>query len=71
MSGKLQQLCEIEGKTDMELFEEGTFDSVCQGICMNDGCDYTTEVEPDCREGWCEVCDTQSVTSALILGDMI
>ena len=55
---KLEQLCEIEGMTEMEIFEEGTFDSVCQGICMNADCDYTTEVEPDCSEGYCEVCET-------------
>ncbi len=68
---KLDQLAEIEGMSDMEMFEEGTFDSVCKGICINDDCDYTTTVEPDCSEGYCEVCETQTVKSALILADMI
>lgn len=34
------------------------------GICMEPGCDYTTEVEPDCEDGWCEVCQTNTVKAA-------
>ena len=26
-------------------------DSVCRAICMTEGCDYTTEMEPDQTEG--------------------
>ena len=43
------------------------FDSVSPGICMNPDCDYTTEVEPDCTSGYCEICGTQSVKSLHIL----
>lgn len=68
---KIQVLEEIEGMTEMEMFEEGTFDSVCRGICVNEGCDYTITVEPDCSNGYCEVCETQTVKSALILAGMI
>lgn len=46
-------------------------DSVAPGICMNDGCDYITEVEPDQSEGYCENCDTCTVTSALVLAGAI
>lgn len=69
---KLELLAEIEGYEDtMELLEENAIDSVVPGICMNEGCDYTTEVEPDCREGWCECCDTNTVKSCLILANII
>ena len=64
---KLQTLAaEYEASVD-ELLEEYGLDSVVPGICMNPGCDYSAEYEPDAREGWCEVCDTQSVASLLVL----
>jgi hypothetical protein len=69
---KLQQLVDDFGyDSDLELFQAATFDSVCPGICMNEDCDYSTEVEPDCSDGYCEICDSQTVKSGLILGDMI
>lgn len=43
------------------------FDGVNPGICMNDNCDYSTEVEPDQDAGYCEVCGTNTVTSASLL----
>lgn len=43
-------------------------DSVVPGICMNEGCDYTTDCEPDATANWCECCDANSVCSALTLG---
>jgi len=42
-------------------------DNICPSICMNPDCDYTTDMEPDQREGWCEVCDTNTVVSAMVL----
>jgi hypothetical protein len=69
---KLQKLVEIEGfKDDISLFEAAVADSVCPAICMNDGCDYTAEMEPDQDRGWCEVCGTNSMKSALVLGGLI
>ena len=65
---KLAQLAEQEGFDDVQgLLEEAAGDSVSPGICVRPGCDYSTEVEPDCAEGWCEACGTRSVQSALIL----
>ena len=46
-------------------------DSVCPGICMNSGCDYTVEVEPDQDRGYCERCGTQTVKAALVLAGII
>lgn len=57
MSSKLQKLAEIEGfDSTFELLEASIADSVCPGICINPGCEYTTEVEPDCTSGYCEEC---------------
>lgn len=68
---KLERLAEIEGLDVMTLLEDATFDSVCIGICTNKGCDYTTDVEPDCYDGHCEVCGTNTVKSALALAGII
>jgi len=43
------------------------FDSLNPGICKNNGCDYSTEVEPDQGAGYCEICETTSVVSASLL----
>jgi hypothetical protein len=53
------------------LLEAVFSDSVSPGICMNEGCDYTVEVEPDQDRGWCEACGTNTVKSAPILAGII
>jgi hypothetical protein len=69
---KLNQLLEIEGYDTLEEFAEAvSFDSVSPGICMNDGCHYTTEVEPDQDRGWCEECRANTVRSGLLLAGLI
>ncbi len=69
---KLNQLIESEGFENEEaLLAAAVSDSVCPAICMNDGCDYTAEMEPDQDRGWCEVCGTGSMASALILAGLI
>jgi len=68
---KLDQLAKIEGTTVEDLLEQSVFGDTSKGICMNPKCDYTREVEPDQRKGYCEVCGTDTVTSAAVLGDII
>ena len=52
---KLKKLVEIEGyDDDVALIADAATDSVCPAICMNEGCDYTAEMEPDQDRGWCE-----------------
>lgn len=68
---KLDTLCELEGLDEMEMLEQATFDSVALGICANEGCDYTTTVEPDCATGYCEECETNTVKSCLVLAGII
>jgi len=52
-TGKLAKLMQIEGYASLEaMLQAATFDSVSAAICMNDGCDYTAEMEPDQTRGW-------------------
>jgi len=64
---KLQELSEQYGMSCEEMMEQATFDSLAPSICMNEDCDYTTDMEPDQSEGWCEVCGTNTVKSILVL----
>jgi ssDNA-binding Zn-finger/Zn-ribbon topoisomerase 1 len=69
---KLATLVRIEGFDGLtELLQKYVGDSVCLGICTTPGCNYTTEVEPDCAEGYCDRCDKQTVVSAMRLAGMI
>jgi len=71
-SAKLKALAEIEGYDDVdEILVAVCSDSISPAICTNGGCSYTTEMEPDQREGWCERCYTNSVQSALVLANLI
>ena len=63
---KMNELCDSEG-LDMDGLDQLAMDSVSPGICMTEGCGYTTTVEPDCNDGWCEECETQTVKSAVEL----
>jgi hypothetical protein len=67
----LEKLAEYEGYDDyMEMLKEATFDSVAIGICTE--CkEYTTQVEPDCSNGFCEECESNTVVSCLVLADLI
>lgn len=67
---RLEKLAETEGFATVEhLLEAAVLDSVCPGICAI--CDYTTEVEPDQREGYCESCGAGTVQSALVLAGLV
>jgi len=68
---KLEALARTEGLSVEEMLEQASFDSVAKGICMNEGCDHTCEVEPDQDKGYCESCGTQTVKSCLILAGII
>lgn len=68
---KLAELAAIEGEDEMQMMETASYDGVSPGICINDDCDYTVAVEPDCRDGWCEECQTNTVESCLVLAGVI
>lgn len=69
---KLMKLCELEGFTTLNhMLRRGAADSVCPAICMTEGCDHTTEMEPDQDSGYCEACGGNTVASALVLAGWI
>lgn len=69
---KLMKLCDHEGFKCLEdLLKVAATDSLCPAICMTEGCDYTTEMESDQDEGYCEECGGNTVTSALVLAGFI
>jgi len=69
---KLMKLCELEGfMTLNHMLRRAAADSVCPAICMTEGCDHTTEMEPDQDHGYCEACGGNTVTSALVLAGWI
>lgn len=71
---KLNILADSEGidLDNQESLGEILMDSVQPGICMNPGCDYTTDsVEPDQNRGYCEICNTQTVKSISMLMGII
>jgi hypothetical protein len=71
-AAKLKKLCELEGfRSIEELARSALSDAVCPAICMADGCDYTTEMEPDQRRGYCEACGRNTVVSGLVLAGII
>ena len=57
--------------TPDDLVEAYISDGVMPGICMTRGCDYSTEVEPDQDQGWCECCGTNTVKAATVLMGII
>lgn len=69
---KVERLAEIEGFNDwMEMLVEYGMESVVPGICSNPHCEYTARVEPDCADGYCEECHSQSVKSFMVLSGLI
>jgi len=71
-TAKLAKLVEIEGYDSLEeLMEAVLSDSVSPAICMNEGCDFTCEMEPDQDRGWCEECSTNTMKAAPVLAGII
>ena len=67
----LDDLADIEGfETVDELLEARGMDSVMPAICTKCG-SGGYEYEPDCRDGWCDECDSNSVQSLLVLMEII
>ena len=53
----------------MDMIERAVFDGTCPAVCLN--CDYTTDMEPDQTEGYCEKCQTSTVVSCMVLAGII
>lgn len=76
MANKFKTLMDFEGYDDpMDFLEYECMGSGLRvgvpSICMTEGCDYTTDMEPDQDRGWCEECQSNTVKSALVLYGII
>lgn len=71
-SEALDRLAAAEGYDDpIDLLEDSIFDSLVPAICLNAGCGYTQDLEPDQDAGWCENCQAATMASALMLANLI
>jgi hypothetical protein len=71
-SKKLLTLLKSSGYESLEDFVKfSTADNMCPAICMAEGCDYVSEMESDQDQGYCEACGGNTVTSTLVLADLI
>ena len=72
MASKLRTLTEDWGyESALDLMTDYMHEGLYPAICMNKGCNYSTEMEPDQDRGWCENCNTNSLSSAAILMGII
>jgi hypothetical protein len=68
----LDQLIDDFGfESEEELIQQALMDGTSGGICTQANCGYTTDVEPDQDQGWCEMCHTNTVISGCILAGVI
>jgi hypothetical protein len=71
-NAKLAKLIDIEGYDSIEALLEAVFsDSVSPAICMNDGCEFTCEMEPDQAASWCDECRSNTMKAAPVLAGVI
>jgi hypothetical protein len=70
-ASKLDVLASQRDMTVSAFIEAYALESRVPGICMHANCEYTAEVEPDGREGWCDCCGDRSVKSCLVLAGLI
>jgi hypothetical protein len=65
---KLDDLFEVEGLDDLaDYLDQYGDESVIPGICTNDGCNQVEFVEPDCHDGFCSECNTNTIKSGHVL----
>jgi len=67
----IDTLVEEFADNEIELFEMAMNDLQAPGICVVDGCEFTTLVDQDTDDGFCDECGNQSVKSCLIIAGMI
>jgi len=68
---KLEVLAEAEGMSVEEMIEQAAVDVQAPCICMNPYCDHTDTMEPDQDAGWCDECETPTMSSCLVIGGYI
>ena len=65
---KLHELANIFGFDTANAMAMANMDTCSHpAICTKDGCDYTTELDPDAMDDTCDECGCKSVTSFGVL----
>jgi hypothetical protein len=71
-AAKLMELSDRAGFKNLDdLLATSMADNICPAICMTEGCDNVADMESDQDQGYCEACGGNTVTSALVLAEMI
>ncbi|MEY9748852.1 hypothetical protein ABIF65_008226 [Bradyrhizobium japonicum] len=69
---KLVTLCDQRGFQDLDdLLLVALLKDASPAICMTEGCNNTTDMEPDQDQGFCEACGGNTIISALVLAGLI
>ncbi len=69
---KLELLAELEGFEDSQaMLSVAVYDSLVPAICMTPGCDASAELEPDADGDHCDQCGGNTLSSCLIIADVI
>ncbi len=58
-------------ESGMDLVVHHAMESVVPAICTSLDCEYSTEAEPDCDGGFCNYCGEQSMTSCMVLANVL
>lgn len=65
MSYGIQELGEATGMNITEMMAQSVMDGTAPAICTK--CGYTTDMEPDQDQGWCDKCQENTMVSAPVL----
>ena len=69
---KIEQLAQDCGYLSVvEMLEENLHKTMVPAICMEDGCNYSTDMEKDQTKGWCEICEKNNVQSCFEIEGLI
>jgi hypothetical protein len=68
--GKLLMICERWGYRDVpELIDRYLFEDSCPALCLN--CGHVEEKSSDTLAGWCGICDSDTMRSAMVLAGFL
>lgn len=61
---KINKLCQEWGYISyINMMKDYQPENMSPGICMNENCNFTDDVEHDQSNGFCEVCEEKTVAS--------
>ncbi len=69
-ASKLMKVCEVNGLATLDHLR-ALSRADCPAICMTEGCDFISPMEPNQREGYCDKCGGTTMVSVLVLAGII